>query len=100
MTTLIIDSQGASLSFRQNRFIVASGSEELMNISLHSVSRIHTHGNISLRNSAVKAALQNQIPVHFSTQYGHYHGTLHPAGNKNVFLRIKQAQLVASQEFC
>lgn len=85
MATLYLVQQGMTLRKEQGRFVVEPPSPKAgsgrapavaVEIPILEVERILVLGNVQLTTAAMSVCLQEQIPVVFLTQLGHYKGHL------------------------
>ena len=76
MATLYLMEQGTTLAKNHLRFIIYLTSKKKFELPLNDVERILIFGNIHLTTPVMNSCLQNNVPLLFLNQFGHYKGHL------------------------
>lgn len=76
MATLYLMEQGTTLAKNHLRFIIYLTSKKKFELPLNDVERILIFGNIHLTTPVMNSCLQNNVPLLFLNQFGHYQGHL------------------------
>ena len=91
---LHVQSHGAVITKQAAELVVKRKQDEPVRVRLNDVSRINLHGSAHITLPALRAAIDNGIPVGLFTFGGWYYGRIHGHVHKNVLLR--QAQFAAA----
>lgn len=76
MATLYLMEQGTTLAKNHLRFIIHLTTKKKFELPLNDVERILIFGNIHLTTPVMNSCLQNNVPLLFLNQFGHYKGHL------------------------
>jgi len=91
MATLVIDEQGANISFRENRLVITAASDSLnWSIPKMNIERVLIVGKATMTQSALDFFFTESIPVSFMSTSGRFKGFLCGEEGKNVLVRMKQ----------
>lgn len=93
---LHVQEYGAVVSKQAAELVIKRKDAELERVRLKDVSRINLHGSAHITLPALRAALDNGIPVGLFTHGGWYYGRVQGHDHKNILLR--QAQFATARD--
>lgn len=90
LRTLYLQEQGSLLSCHNRRFVVTRRGSTLLDITGHQVDQLFVFGRVNLSSGAIAFCLDNDTPVYFFSNHGHYYGALRSPGSLSYNLRRAQ----------
>lgn len=94
MLVLVIDNQGASVGFVQNRLTITDKDDNLIiDVPRMHIKRVLVVGRVVFSQQALDFFFADSIPVCFISVSGKFKGFLCGSMSKNVFVRMRQYML-------
>ena len=92
---MYLSQQGTRLSIRSKRLVLFDGTEELASRRLIDVTHIAVFGNVTIASAAVRACLQEGVPILWMTYGGWLVGAATPISKGSIELRVRQHRAAA-----
>lgn len=101
MSTIYIDTQGASIRYSHGRLLVHdTQGQEIVSARISEVEEVILCANASISAIAMKTLLENNIDTVFLNKNGEYIGRTIGRMPKNNSLRIAQYELSKQEDYC
>ena len=92
---MYLSQQGTRLSTRSKRLVLFDGTEEVASRRLIDVTHIAVFGNVTIASAAVRACLQEGVPILWMTYGGWLVGAATPISKGSIELRMRQHRAAA-----